>query len=62
MILGGGHESRPNLLEVESMRDVVCCEEGGNQVSDGASLSTVRTELKGVQPPLSAEINNDAFN
>lgn len=52
MILGIGCESGPNLFEVESVRDVVCCEEGGNQVSDGAGLPAVRTKLEGVQPSL----------
>lgn len=41
-----------NLFQVESMRDVVCCEKGGNQVCDGTSLSAVRTELEGVHPSL----------
>lgn len=37
------------------MGDVVCCEEGGNQMCDGASLSAVRTELEGVQPSFSVQ-------
>lgn len=37
------------------MRDVVSCEEGRDQVGDGAGLTTVRTKLKGVQSSLPAE-------
>lgn len=47
--------SELHLLEIESMGDVVSCEEGGNQVGDGAGLATVRTELKGVQSSLPVE-------
>lgn len=41
-----------NLFQVESVRDVVGCEEGGNQVCDGTSLSAVRAELEGVEASL----------
>lgn len=34
------------------MGDVVSCEEGGDQVGDGTSLTTVGTELEGVQSSL----------
>lgn len=44
-----------HLLKVESMGDVVGREEGGNQVGDGASLTTVGTKLEGVQSPLPVE-------
>lgn len=34
------------------MRDVVCCEEGGDQVGDGTGLAAMGTELEGVQASL----------
>lgn len=37
------------------MRDVVGCEKGRDQVSDGSCFSTVRTELEGAQTSLPAE-------
>lgn len=43
---------RVYLLKVESVGDVVCCEESGHQVGDGTSFTAVRTKLKGVQSPL----------
>lgn len=44
-----------HLLKVESMGDVVGREEGGNQVGDGAGLTTVGTKLEGVQSSLPVE-------
>lgn len=49
---GGSH-----LLEVESMGDVVCSQEGRDQVGDGAGLTTVRTKLEGVQASLPVDRN-----
>lgn len=51
-MVGGLH-----LLEVESMGDVVCSQEGRDQVGEGAGLSTVRTKLEGVQASLPVDRN-----
>lgn len=40
-----------DLLEIEAVRDVVSCHEGGQQMGDGSSLSTVGPELEGVHSP-----------
>ncbi len=41
-----------NLLEVETVRDVVCSHETGQQVSDSSSFTTVRSELECVHTSL----------
>lgn len=41
-----------DLLEVESVRDVVGCEESGHQMSDGSCFTTVRTKQKGIETTL----------
>lgn len=46
------HGNQTDLLEVEAVRDVVSSHEGSQQVGDGASLTAVRPERKGVHPPL----------
>lgn len=43
-----------HLLQVESVGDVVSDQEGRDQVGDGARLTTVGTELEGVQSSLPA--------
>lgn len=52
-----GHQAEAalHLFEVEAVRDVVRCEEGGNQMRDGAGLPAVGAELEGVQPSLSVQ-------
>lgn len=47
-----------HLLQVEAVGDVVGGEEGGDQVGDGSSFSTVRPELEGVEPSLPEDISD----
>lgn len=44
-----------HLLEVEAVGDVVCREEGGDQVGDGAGLAAVGTKLESVESSLPEE-------
>ena len=41
-----------DLLEVETMGDVVSSHEGSEQMGHGSSLTTVGSELEGVHSPL----------
>lgn len=50
------------LLQVESVWDVVHCEESWDQMSDWASFPTVGTELEGAQAMLSIEDTRDRIS
>lgn len=50
-----------HLFEVESMGDVVCCQEGSDQMGDWAGLTTVGTKLECVQSSLPMQRQENAL-
>lgn len=52
---GGEVPHSTHLLQVQAVGDVICSHEGGHQVCDGTSFSTMRTEEESVHATLSED-------